>query len=228
MLLQFFLNRYSDPTNEYCLILEAEAMFYSAYKEICYVNLIIDKMHFTILSSILFHFLPLSFAFVEVDLTRSLQLESNGEIQRVKHVEIELGKNCSTDSTSSPQRRTIARLVSNNDIDDLQSIRIKIRWMETALNAKPVLQFQIIQTKLGDEVKSGKQSQELQHIGCLLLTVTAAEQKNYSSKKDEIISTNRIAHQSEKRGVQFDLSHLRDVDVIIRFPTKRSNSGEGN
>ena len=185
-------------------------------------------MHFTILSSILFHFLPLSFAYVEVDLTRSLQLEGNGEIQQVKQVEIELGKNCSAENTSSSQRRTIARLASNNYIDDVQSIRIKIRWIATVLIAKPVLQFQIIQTKLGDEVKSGKQSQESHHIGCLLLTVTAAEQKNCPIKRDKIITTNIISPQSEKWGAQFDLSHLRDVDVIIRFPTKRSNSGEGN
>ena len=180
-------------------------------------------MHSIILSFILFYFPPLPFALVEVDLTRSLKLEG---IVGIRQFEAELGKNCTPDS----QWRTIARLVSsNNYIDDIQSIRIKIRWIEAAGETKPVLQFQVVQTRVGDEVKIGKQSVEFNLIGCLLLTVTAAEQNNSPKQRKEIVSTNRIAQQSDKWGVQLDLSHLRDIDVIIRLPTKIANMlGDGD
>ena len=194
-------------------------------------------MSFTILSLILFCFLlSPSFALVEVDLTRALRLEGFGGIRQIKQFEIELGKNCSSDlfSHNRPfnqqelyrryaviERRTIARFLSNNIIDDVRSIRIKIRWPTTVAGRKPALQFQIVQTKLGDEVKSGKPSQELQLIGCLLLTVTAAH-------SNEIVLSSRNAQQSNKWVSQFELSHLRDVDVIVRFPAKSSNSVELN
>ena len=173
-------------------------------------------MSLLILSFILLCILSLSNAVVDLDLTRSLQLENIGAA-RVKQFEVELAKNC----TSESPRRGIARLSAsgNNFIDDVKAIHIKIRWNRNAnsVEEKATLQYQIVQTKLGGEVKSGKPSTEFQHLGCLTVTVTtavAAEQNVPQSQRKE-------AQQSlNKRGMQVDLSHLRDVDVIVKFPTK--------
>ena len=174
------------------------------------------KMSLSILSFILLCLPSFSLAVVDLDLTRSLQLENIGAA-RVKQFEVELAKNC----TSESPRRGIARLAAsgNNFIDDVKAIHIKIRWNRNAnsVEEKATLQYQIVQTKLGGEVKSGKPSTEFQHLGCLTVTVTtavAAEQNVPQSQRKE------AQQPLNKRGMQVDLSHLRDVDVIVKFPTK--------
>ena len=80
-------------------------------------------MNFSIFSFILLCFTSPSIAVVEDDLTRSLQLDGFRN-NRIRQIEVELGKICSLESP----RRLISRMTGNIFIDDVQEIRIKIRW----------------------------------------------------------------------------------------------------